>query len=486
MATSNHIRDVRGMRSAPRCQARTKAGNRCQKPALKAQALCEMHSKSDVNGEKNSSASRERRSVRALRWELDGEVRQIEKDIRRRKRSGGSSEEIHSLDMRRSKLQRIAELTTDEFLAQYGNRNQDPVEASYIPATVARPRNIEHGHAQRTLNLDRAHGTPNQGPVETPSRPTAVASPPNVDPDAALRALRLDRARGAMLGLAIGEALGVTTHGWDRGFPEMMDMYGGGRLGLKRGEWAADTAAMLALAESLSATPSLDERDYIERLVDGFDNGTYSCTGSFVGAENSTLVSIWNYKTHGQVPARDPSVPRPSNGCLARMAPVAVRFWNQEIKRHDVARRQSRLTHAGYALDHLSQTWVDMLAQSIEFGHRPMVLTNRIVDERLGECVNYGMLRNLPERWAESGEDAEKSLAAAAWCVAKGDGFKDSALKAMNLGGDACSIAAMTGQLAGAIYGAKAIPTEWLEELAWGDRILAAADVLFDQSQSDA
>jgi ADP-ribosyl-[dinitrogen reductase] hydrolase len=115
-----------------------------------------------------------------------------------------------------------------------------------------------------------------------------------------------------------------------------------------------------------------------------------------------------------------------------------------------------------------------------------MVLTGRIIDKRLGDCVNYGMLRTLPESWAENGEDAEKSLAAAAWCVAKGDGFKDSALKAMNLGGDACSIAAMTGQLAGAIYGARAIPPEWLEQLAWRDRILAAADALFDQSQTDA
>ena len=289
-----------------------------------------------------------------------------------------------------------------------------------------------------------------------------------------------------MLGLAIGEALGVTTHGWDRGFPEKMDMYGGGLLGVKRGEWAADTATMLPLAESLSATPSFDERDYIERLVDGFDNGTYSCTRSFVGAENSTLVAIWNYKTYGQLPACDPSVPWPSNGCLARMAPVAVRFWNQEIKRHDVAIRQSRLTHAGCMLDELSQTWVDMLAESIEWGNRPMVLTGRIIDKRLGDCVNYGMLRTLPESWAENGEDAEKSLAAAAWCVAKGDCFKDSVLKAMNLGGDACSIAAMTGQLAGAIYGAKAIPTDWLEDLAWRDRILAVADALFDQSQTDA
>lgn len=435
------------MHAAPRCQATTQAGARCQKRALKSQALCEMHSRSEVNGKKTPSPGHEPRSVREMRWELEGEVRQIEKDIRRCKRSGASREEIHSLEMRRSKLDRLAELKTDEFLAQFGDRNQDT--------------------------------------VETPSRPTAVASPPRVDPDVAQQTFRLDRARGAMLGLAIGEALGVTTHGFDRGFPEIMDMFGGGRLGLKRGEWAADTAAMLALAESLSRTPSFDERDYIERLVDGFDNGTYSCTGSFVGAENSTLVPIWNYKTHG-VPACDPSVPRPSNGCLARMAPVAVRFWNQEIRRHDVARRQSRLTHAGYALDDLSQTWADMLAESIEWGNRPMVLTNRVIDKRLGECASYGMLRTLPGSWPENGEDAEKSLAAAAWCVAKGDGFKDSVLKAVNLGGDACSIAAMTGQLAGAIYGARAIPAEWLEDLAWRDRILTTAESLFEQGQSEA
>ena len=59
------------------------------------------------------------------------------------------------------------------------------------------------------------------------------------------------------------------------------------------------------------------------------------------------------------------------------------------------------------------------------------------------------------------------TLEAALWSVWTTDSFADAVLTAANLADDADSVAAVAGQLAGALYGASAIPPEWLKTLAW-------------------
>ena len=70
------------------------------------------------------------------------------------------------------------------------------------------------------------------------------------------------------------------------------------------------------------------------------------------------------------------------------------------------------------------------------------------------------------------------SLRAALWCVGRTFLFNEAVLLAANLGEDADTTAAITGQLAGAIYGADEIPPKWREALPWNDRIAALANKL--------
>ena len=73
-------------------------------------------------------------------------------------------------------------------------------------------------------------------------------------------------------------------------------------------------------------------------------------------------------------------------------------------------------------------------------------------------------------------------MEAALWCVARSTGFREAVLLAANLADDADTVAAITGQLAGAIWGASAIPEAWLTKLAWSERITKLADDLFDEA----
>ena len=63
------------------------------------------------------------------------------------------------------------------------------------------------------------------------------------------------------------------------------------------------------------------------------------------------------------------------------------------------------------------------------------------------------------------------TLEAALWCLLTTDTYRDCVLKAVNLGGDTDTIAAIAGGLAGALYGYDAIPKEWLNTLLRRDYI---------------
>jgi ADP-ribosyl-[dinitrogen reductase] hydrolase len=70
------------------------------------------------------------------------------------------------------------------------------------------------------------------------------------------------------------------------------------------------------------------------------------------------------------------------------------------------------------------------------------------------------------------------ALEASLWSVGRTGSFERAVLLAANLGEDADTTGAITGQLAGAIYGCSAIPPKWMRTVAWGPRIRGMASAL--------
>ena len=58
------------------------------------------------------------------------------------------------------------------------------------------------------------------------------------------------------------------------------------------------------------------------------------------------------------------------------------------------------------------------------------------------------------------------SFSAALHCICTTSSFEEALVKAVNLGGDADTIGAITGGLAGALYGYEAIPERWTKHLS--------------------
>lgn len=142
-------------------------------------------------------------------------------------------------------------------------------------------------------------------------------------PPAGLR----DRARGALLGLAVGDALGAALEFKRPGtFQPISDMVGGGPWGLEPGQWTDNTSMALCLAESLIERGEFDPRDQMERYLRWYRQGHLSSTGVCFDIGNTTARALQHFERTGE-PYAGPTDPHSAgNGSIMRLAPVPISF----------------------------------------------------------------------------------------------------------------------------------------------------------------
>lgn len=289
-----------------------------------------------------------------------------------------------------------------------------------------------------------------------------------------------DRALGAFVGLAVGDALGTTLEFAPRDSrPPVTDIVGGGPFGLKPGEWTDDTAMALALAESLAGRDTLDPRDLMDRFVAWWQHGEYSPAGHAFDIGTTTELALARYLETNNPFAGSTDPRTAGNGSLMRLAPVALRFFGDRRRLDLVAAEQSKTTHAAEEAVDACRAFAGLLADAIEGMPRAEVLRAREFRGAPAIArVLAGSWRGLPRDRVRSSGYVCDTLEAALWSVGRTSGFEGAVILAANLGDDADTVAAVTGQLAGALYGLDAIPDRWLDRLAWRDRLLAAAEAL--------
>jgi ADP-ribosyl-[dinitrogen reductase] hydrolase len=166
-----------------------------------------------------------------------------------------------------------------------------------------------------------------------------------------------------------------------------------------------------------------------------------------------------------------------------RLAPVAIRFHRDRAKLRDAAARQSKTTHAAPEAVDACVVYAEMLADAIE--GRPASEVLRGPDGNWAGTISKitaGSWRGKPRHQIRASGYVAHSLEASLWSVSRGGSFAEAVLLAANLGEDADTTAAITGQLAGALDGAATIPKHWLDRLLWKAQIARMGDSL---SQSD-
>ncbi len=283
-----------------------------------------------------------------------------------------------------------------------------------------------------------------------------------------------EKARGALVGLAIGDALGAPVEFKDRGsFPEVREMLAGGYFKLPAGAWTDDTAMALCLADSLLYDGNLDAKDLLDRFLGWIYENENTSTGQCVGVGQNTFAVLGNYRRTGALTAPPVKGRSDGNGALMRLAPVACRHWTNPSKARAIARSQSYATHAS----ELSAAACEAMAS---------IMCDLIISRPWQEALAKISCEPWPEEigailaggWQDKSRDAISSsgfvvhtFEAAIWAVGTTSSFEEALITAVNLGHDADTVGAVAGQIAGARYGIRAIPPRWKDLLIQHDEI---------------
>ena len=298
----------------------------------------------------------------------------------------------------------------------------------------------------------------------------------------------LSRARGALVGLAVGDALGTTNEFQPAGsFEPISDMVGGGVFGLEPGQWTDDTSMALCLADSLLALNRYDSYDVMERYDRWRKDGYRSSTGTCFDIGNQVMRSLWDFHENPRVPKGAPRSTSAGNGAIMRLAPVVIAgFEHREIREIVVtAGLSARETHYSVEAEAATEVFAALLVGAL-LGWAPEHIMN-VGWASTGPAFDEMAARVISDDPAERASwESETSgyivhgLRLAVHGLLDFPSFKDATLAIANLGGDADTNCAIYGQLGGAFYGIEAIPASWRSTLHQGEEIDALAQSLVE------
>ncbi len=251
--------------------------------------------------------------------------------------------------------------------------------------------------------------------------------------------------RDCVYGQAVADALGVPYEFRPRGSFRCMDMVGHGSHNQPAGAWSDDTSMALSICDSYRELGRIDVDDIRERFVRWYREGAYTVDGLFdIG--NATREAL--ERGHGLAGEWDNG-----NGSLMRTVPLA--FTDAA---DDEVRAVSAITHAHPTSTEACVAMVH-IARDLIAGASPADAACDIAARPVDEIHSTGFVRY--------------TFDAALWCLANTSSYAECVLAAVNLGDDTDTTAAVTGALAGIVYGMEGMSDEWLDKLRGKDVIEA-------------
>lgn len=299
---------------------------------------------------------------------------------------------------------------------------------------------------------------------------------------------RVSRATGAFVGLAVGDALGTTLEfsGRDQ-YPLHTEMVGGGPFGLQAGEWTDDTSMALCLADSLFAKGKFDAKDSMDRYLRWWREGENSSNGTCFDIGITISGSLSRYEQSGDpwCGLTDPSTS--GNGSLMRLAPIPIFFHDDLDQANAMAMAQSRTTHASDESIQACEYYCTLIVEAINGESKERILRSREsqASEKIRQIAR-GDWKDKTRDQIESTGYVVHSLEAALWSVHTSSSFEEALVKAVNLAGDADTVGAIAGQLAGALWSYEAIPNRWLQSLIQREHIVGLAQKLYFARASES
>ena len=289
---------------------------------------------------------------------------------------------------------------------------------------------------------------------------------------------------GGVLGLAVGDALGLPWEFMERSEVEARFrgvMVGGGSWDRPPGTWSDDTGQTLALIDAIARGGGIE--DVARALLEWFE-GRYGPVFD-VGLTTRRALE----RLASGVSPEESGVKRPSCGSLMRSYPASVYSLCMPLEEAlDYVHRVGRITHSHPASVLATGLYTIVvrglfaglsLRESVAAAGEALRILYTWAPKDVRKAFRY--LFNWRDTLRDPGRGscfAPNTLRAALWSVATGKNFREAVVKAVMLGDDTDTVAAIAGSLAGTIYGATSIPRDYLETLQRRELVESRARLL--------
>ncbi len=300
-----------------------------------------------------------------------------------------------------------------------------------------------------------------------------------------------DQYRGVILGLAVGNALGLPTEGRssqtiERSFPggvREIDLAEGTR------RWDDDLAQTVILAEALLDDPFLDIQDFASRLVRwaeengrGMGNLTGRVISWLASGTPADLAAREVWEEDGRGPA--------GNGAVMRCAPVALRWRRSGRQLVEVTERSALVTHfdprcvwSAVALNGALALTLGGIETDLE--GLADLLDSAGAPAEVGTAVRWVPPRTL-ENLALDDPNARgytlKAMQVGLWALGQPPDFETALVQVIIAGGDTDTNGAVAGAAVGSRVGLSGLPERWLANIRGKDSLIDLADRLFEAS----
>lgn len=292
-----------------------------------------------------------------------------------------------------------------------------------------------------------------------------------------------------LMGFVIGDAMGVPLESQSREkllSKPVTKMTGHGTYDMPEGTWSDDTSMMIATIDSINAKNDIDLNDIALKFAAYKNHAQYTPAHEVFGMGATCCLAIDKFEENHDDPTTCGLTDLHSNGngSLMRILPIAYYAIDKKLKDfevRDLVRNISSITHAHD---------ISVMGCYIYTRFAMFLLTgkDKYSAYSMTKCVDYTMFseeaqeaysRLLKEDISKLKINEIKSsgyvvdtLEACIWVLLKSENYKEAIIGAINLGEDTDTIGALTGGLAGIIFGYDFIPKEWKDAIVRKEYLL--------------
>ena len=300
----------------------------------------------------------------------------------------------------------------------------------------------------------------------------------------------------SVLGFAIGDAFGVPVEFLEREYVKSLNLKQmiTGTHNVEKGSWSDDTSMIVATMDSIiNNNGNIDFKDIMNNFIKLVDNGEFTSLGYAFDVGNTITKSLNKYrKTNNELDSGCNDLMDNGNGSLMRILPISLycilnNLSNEEII--EIMKISSSLTHS-HEISKLGCLIYTIYLKEIVNSKNKLNAFEAIINYDYSIFSDDSLKvynRLLNEDFLDIKEDEIRStgyivdtLESVIYSINTSNSFKESVITSVNLGFDTDTIGALTGAVAGIIYGIGDVPDDWLNDLAKKDYLIEYSNKYYD------